>query len=98
MSVVQLKIVSVVDHLVVKQFWNSVKRLFCSKKVSSCEYIRCSSSFPGIGSKDIGRRSSGPFIFATLGIGTMVAVFHTLGKNTGIKNSDNHFIQQVWFL
>lgn len=39
----------------------------------------CSSTFPGTGSRDTGLRSDMSFKFGTLGIGTTIAFFHSLG-------------------
>ena len=69
-----------VECLDLKPFCSFVNKLFCSRKRSICEWIRCSKIFPGRGKSEMGRRSSGLNGFDTLGMGTTVAFFHLLGK------------------
>ena len=79
-SELKLKTVCMVECLVLNPFCNLVNSLCCSRKVSICLCIRCSKNFLGMGSSEIGRRSSGPIGLGILGIGIIVASFHLLGN------------------
>lgn len=73
--------------------------LFISRWVMSLSWIMCSSSLPGVGRREMGRRSETDFEFLTLGMGITVAIFQSWGtveveilrlnryKNSGIIQS-----------
>ena len=58
----------------------SVKKFLFSRNSVSFEVICFSSSFPGIGSRDMGLKSVGCEALGFFGIGVTVAIFHLSGK------------------
>ena len=68
-----------VERFGLNPFWQLLSRLLSLRCSKSGLCIKCSKIFPGIGRRDIGLRSLGLVAFVTLGIGTTVAVFQSLG-------------------
>ena len=78
-SEVKSKIVSSVECLGLNPFCLGSKYLCSSKKFIICLCTTFSTILPGMGSRATGRRFPASVGFATLGIGTIVAIFHALG-------------------